>query len=168
MKKKMPLLIAGIVILALLLVIVFVTNNKKKNIDNPDSNIESNSNIEIQKEAISINYKKYLELRSKAHEKETLAILIINNDDISKTFKEEVLYSFKDLKSKVYEINVTSLKESEYSQVIDDVTKIFKYKKPQITIPTLLVSKKGKIVYKKAGLTYSPEITENLKKNKIG
>lgn len=166
MKKKVIFLVIGIIILVVLAVFL-VINHTKKPSDNPSSNITSNSN-ENQKESISINYKKYLELRSKAHEEETFAIIIVNNDDVSKTFKEEVLYSFKDLKSKVYHIDVTTLKESEYSVIIDDVTKIFKYKKPQITIPTLLVSKKGKIVYKQSGLTYSPDITENLKKNKIG
>ncbi len=166
MKKKVWLLILGIIILAILIVIFVVTKNNKSK-ENPDSNIESNSNVTKTKESISINYKKYLELRSKAFEKDTLAIIIINNDDVSKTFKEEVLYSFRNLKAKVYELDVTDLKESEYSVVIDDVTKIFKYKKPQITIPTLLVSKKGKIVYKQAGLTYSPDIIKNLEKNKI-
>lgn len=168
MKKKVWLLVVGIIILIGLIVLFIVTNKGKKDSKSPESNIEGNTTVIEEKESISINYKKYLELRSKVHEKETFAIIIISDDDISKTLKEETLYSFRELKSKVYEINVTKLKDTEYSGVIDDVTKIFKYKKPQITIPTLLVSKKGKIVYKKAGLVYSPDIIKNLNKNKIG
>ena len=36
------------------------------------------------------------------------------------------------------------------------------YDKPSIVTPTLIVSKKGKIVYKQEGLTYSPDITSHL------
>ena len=107
----------------------------------------------------------------KTEDNETYAILIVDLSDtgknVSNDFKKEVLRSFQNRKSEIYEIDINKLDEVSLSGVITDVTKVMNYKEPSLTTPTLLVSKKGKIVYKQAGLIYSDEITTNLDKNKI-
>lgn len=115
-----------------------------------------------------INYAKYLELRSEAHETETYAILIYNSEDeISQEFLEEVKVAFAERKAVVYILDNKDLKEEEYSGVIDDITKVMKYKNPQIIVPTILVMSKGDIVYKHAGLMYKEELMENLNAKSI-
>ena len=167
-KKNTVLLILGLVVLIVIAVILAIMLDRNTRGDK-DSNSNSNSNIvEPANKTIVIDYKTYQELRSQVHENETFAIVIMkSNDDISNTFKDEILYTFKDRKSKVYELDVDKISETEYSGVISDVTKIMKYEDPSITIPTILISKKGKIVYKHAGLIYSPELSEAIKDSKI-
>lgn len=160
--KKVVAIISIVIVLCLIAVgIIMKTSDKKEE-------KKKEKKEEVKLETIVIDYKNYLELRSEAYENETFAIIIMNTDDsISLDFKKEVLNSFKGLNSKVYELDFNSLSETEYSGVIDDMTKVFKYDKPTIIIPSLIVSKKGKIVYSHAGLIYSPEIKENLDKQKI-
>ena len=170
-KKTTILLVLGLVVLIIIAIFLALTMDKtsKGKQNESNSNEDSNSNIVTnEKDSIVIDYKTYQELRSEVHESETFAIVIMNSEDkISQTFKEEVVYSFREKKAKIYEIDVNKIDELEYSGIIDDVTKIMKYDKPGIVIPTILISKKGKIVYKHAGLIYSPELSEELEKNKI-
>ena len=167
-KKNTIILILGLVVLIVIAIVLAVILDRNTRVPN-DSNSNSNSNEVVQtNDTIVIDYQTYQELRSEVHENETFAIVIMkSNDNISKTFKDEILYTFKDKKSKIYELDVDKISETEYSSVISDVTKIMNYDKPSITIPTLLISKKGKIVYKHAGLIYSPELSDAIKDSKI-
>ena len=130
----------------------------------PKKNNNSNSNNEVKEnDTIIIDYEKYQRLRSEVYENDTFAILIMNSEDeISDTFKKEVLYSFKDRKSLVYEIDEDKLSEVDMSEVIRDITEIQKYDEPTMITPTLLVSKKGKIVLVQEGLIYSTELISML------
>jgi len=115
-----------------------------------------------------IDYEKYLELRSEAHETETYAIVIYNREDeISQIFIEEVKVAFAGRKSVVYMLNKKDLNEKQFSVLIDDVTDVMNYKQPEITIPTIIVMSKGKVVYKHAGLMYKEELMENLNAKSI-
>ncbi len=166
MDKKKLLTIIGVALVIAL--IIFLVINMFAKTETPSKNNEKSNENKEDKQAIAIDYQTYQELRSEVHEKETFAILIMNTDDeVSATFKEEVLYSFKDRKANVYEIYIDKLDDVSQSSIIADVTKIMGYDKPTIMIPTLLVSKYGKIVYKQELLVYSPEIISNLDDNKI-
>lgn len=161
-KKKMLTYILVTIIVG---TIVFLIINNFIGNEEIDENNNSNSNIieTTEKQTIIIDYSMYQELRSEVYENDTFAIVLMNSeDDVSKTFKEEILYSFKDRDSKVYELDTNKLSDSELSGVITDITDIMGYDKPSIVTPTLIVSKKGKIVYKQEGLTYSPDITSHL------
>ena len=110
-----------------------------------------------------IDYEKYLELRSEAHETEIYAILIYDSEEeVSQSFVEEVKISFSGRKSVVYMLDRKTLDEKQFSVVIDDVTDIMEYYQPEITLPTIIVMNKGKIVYKHAGLMYKEELREIL------
>lgn len=162
-KKKIIIYILVTVVVGT--IVFFIINNfiGKEDIDNNDSNSNSNIIETNEKEIITIDYKMYQGLRSEVYENETFAIILMNSDDeVSKTFKDEILYSFKERNSKVYELDMNKLNDVELSGVITDITDIMEYDKPSIVTPTLIVSKKGKIVYKQAGLTYSPDITSHL------
>ena len=137
----------------------------KEDAKNPEI-IEESTVIEAKTE--SINYEKYLELRSEAHETETYAIVIYNSEDeISQIFIEEVKVAFAGRKSVVYMLNKKDLNEKQFSVLIDDVTDVMNYKQPEITIPTIIVMSKGKVVYKHAGLMYKEELMENLNAKSI-
>lgn len=115
-----------------------------------------------------IEYEKYIELRSKAHEKETYAIVIYDSaDDVSLEFVDEVKVAFAGRKSVVYLFDQTKLDETQFSVIIDDVTEVMKYKNPQIIIPTIIVMNKGEVVYSHAGLMYKEELMENLNAKSI-
>lgn len=167
-KKK---IIIGVVSAVVASIAIFISidysvkkMNDKRN-SNSNSNIESNSNsneIEIiTKKAEVIDYDKYEELR--IDKDETFAIIIMKSEDETcNTFKEEVLTTFNNKKSKVYELDVDKLDEEEVSEVISDITDIQHYKEATMITPTMIVSKKGKIVYVQEGLAYSTEINEKL------
>lgn len=150
--------------------IIFLIINNFIGIEEINKNVDSNSNVieTTEKQTIIIDYSMYQELRSEVYENDTFAIVLMNSeDDVSKTFKEEILYSFKERDSKVYELDTNKLNDSELSGVINDITDIMGYDKPSIVTPTLIVSKKGKIVYKQEGLTYSPDIISHLEDEDI-
>ena len=137
----------------------------KEDAKNPEI-VEESTVIEAKTE--DINYEKYLELRSEAHETETYAIVIYNSEDeISQIFIEEVKVSFSGRKSIVYMLDRKDLNEKQFSVLIDDVTDVMNYKQPEITIPTIIVMSKGKVVYKHAGLMYKEELMENLNSKSI-
>ena len=137
----------------------------KEDAKNPEI-IEESTVIEAKTE--NINYEKYLELRSEAHETETYAIVIYNSEDeISQIFIEEVKVAFSGRKSIVYMLDRKDLNEKQFSVLIDDVTDVMNYKQPEITIPTIVVMSKGKVVYKHAGLMYKEELMENLNSKSI-
>lgn len=129
--------------------------------------------IEEEKETIvaiteEIEYEKYIELRSKSHEKETYAIVIYDStDDVSLEFVEEVKVAFSGRKSVVYLFDKEKLDETQFSVIIDDVTEVMEYKNPQIVIPTIMVMSKGDVVYSHAGLMYKEELMENLNAKSI-
>lgn len=115
-----------------------------------------------------IEYEKYIELRSKAHEKETYAIVIYDKtEDVSLEFIEEVKVAFAGRKTVVYLFDKSVLDETQFSVVIDDVTEVMKYKNPQIIVPTIIVMNKGDVVYSHAGLMYKEELMENLNAKSI-
>lgn len=165
MKKSLMLatitIVSGIIIY--LCIDLFVGLKHEK------TNSNSNSNNEIKtQDTIIIDYEMYQKLRSEIHEEDTFAILIMDSsDDISSTFKEEVLYSFKGRKSLIYEIDIDKLSDVDMSSVINDISGIQKYKEPTIITPTLLVSKEGKIVIVQEGLRYSNELITMLDKESI-
>ncbi len=173
MSKKTLILIILAIIVAGLAAFVVVNKDSLFPKKEPEVKEEEPSNTEKteDKKTTVIDYKKYQELRSGLKDDETYAILIVDLSDtgknVSNDFKKEVLRSFQNRKSEIYEIDINKLDEVSLSGVITDVTKVMNYKEPSLTTPTLLVSKKGKIVYKQAGLIYSDEITTNLDKNKI-
>lgn len=167
MKKFLTFLIITVVVGSIVFLIInnFVSKDdisgKNKKSNNQDSNIS-------EKDTVVIDYKMYQELRSEVHENETFAILIMDKDDeISNTFKGEVLYSFNDRNCTVYELDVDKLSDVEQSSLINDITDIMDYKKPTLVMPTLIVSKKGDIVYKQDGLKYSADLIEDLNKKEI-
>lgn len=164
---KKSLILASITIISGL--IIYFIINIFIEIKEPKKNINSNSNEEIiEKDTISIDYEMYQKLRSEVYENETFAILIMDSsDEVSQTFKEEILYSFKNRKSLVYEVNIDKLNDVDMSSIIDDITDIQKYDEPTIITPTLLISKKGKIVLVQEGLRYSTELIPMLDDKEI-
>lgn len=159
-KIGIMLLITAIVGAVIFLIVNnFIGKDDKKKQNPSDPNTSS--------DIITIDYQTYQELRSKVHDGETFGILISDDTDASKTFREEVIYSFQDRKSKLYEIKYSELTEVEQSGVIADVSNLKEYNPPEIKLPTLLVSKQGKVVYINELLAYSPEIIAGLDKNKI-
>ena len=151
--------------------IVFLIINNFYGEEPKNNSEESNSNSNVlkkEKEIIKIDFSKYQELRSEVYNDEVFAIVIMKSDDkVCDSFRQEILYSFKDLKTDIYEIDIDSLDEVSSSAIISDITKLMKYEKPTLIVPTLIVSKKGKIVYIQEGLAYSNEIIDNLNKNEI-
>ena len=174
-KKKMiiSVLVALLASVAIFISIDSFVNKKiNDNKSNSNSNITSNSNSNdlniITKKTEVIDFKKYQELRSDMYGSEVFAIVIMKSDDkVSNTFKDEVLNSFNKRKCNVYELDIDKLNEKEVSEVITDITKIQKYKEPTMITPTMIVSKKGKIVYVQEGLIYASELNENLDKHEI-
>ncbi len=165
MSKKKVLIYILVTLIGGTIVFLIINNFiGKEDIEPNNSNSNTSNVVETKgKETIVIDYSMYQELRSEIYEDDTFAIILMNSEDeVSKTFKEEILYSFKDRNSKVYELDTNKLNDTELSSVITDITDIMGYDKPTIVTPTLIVSKKGKIVYKQAGLTYSPDITSHL------
>ncbi len=153
-------LIALVIATSILLVLIINDKNISKK--------EGQKDIENKIDTISIDYAIYQELRSEIHENETYGIIIMYGDnDVCKEFKKEVLISFENRKSKVYELDLNKLTDVEVSGVISDITKLMKYDKPTMVTPTLLIMKNGKVVIKQEGLTYNPDITKLLDKNKI-
>ena len=137
----------------------------KEDANNPIVVEESN---ELETIMENVNYTKYVELRSEAHETESYAIVIYDSEEpVSNEFVEEVKVSFAGRKSTVYLLDTKELNAEEYSTVIDDVTKVMKYKEPQIIVPTIIVMNKGNIVYKHAGFIYKEELMENLNSKSI-
>ena len=136
------------------------------------SNIEEKSNSNIDTSKIeSIDFKKYQEYMSEMYDDESFVIAIMSseNDDIKSicdTYRNELAYSFKDKKIKVYEIDTAKLDEKELSIVISDVSKVMKYDKPSLVTPTLLISKKGKVKGYE-GLKYSTDLKKIIEDNKI-
>jgi hypothetical protein len=119
-------------------------------------------------ETVEVDYSIYQKLRSEVYENETFAIIIINSKDkVNLKFRDEVLKSFEGRKSKIYELDTKKLTDAEMSGVINDITKVMEYDEPTIILPTLLVSKKGKIVYKKEGLEYSSTLIKELDSQEI-
>lgn len=159
--KKIIFFIVTTLLLGTIIYLIIAKEDSKK------TEIVEESKIS---EAITedIDYEKYLELRSEAHETETYAILIYDGEEeVSQIFVEEVKISFAGRKSVVYMLDRDDLNEKQFSVVIDDVTDIMKYKQPEITIPTIIVMSKGKVVYKHAGLMYKEELMENLNAKSI-
>ena len=156
LKLALITIISGLIIYFLIICYMDLKQPKKNN--------NSNSNNEVKEnDTIIIDYEKYQKLRSEVYENDTFAILIMNSEDeISDTFKKEVLYSFKDRKSLVYEIDEDKLSEVDMSGVIRDITEIQKSDEPTMITPTLLVSKKGKIVLVQEGLIYSTDLISML------
>lgn len=160
-KKKIIFFIVTTVLLGTLTFLV-IRNTEKKQIENEMSNKEEEPEV---KDAIveSIDYDKYIELRSKAHDAETYAILIWDSEEeVSRNFLEEVKAAFQNRTSKVYTIDKKEMSKEHYSGIIDDVTEIMKYKKPEITVPTLIVMAKGNVLYTRVGLMYRDELREHL------
>lgn len=174
-KKKLGTIVGSAFVIALIIFLLFrnfvdkeETKKDKTNEEETKEEKKEEKEEPTNSDTIVIDYKTYQELRSEVYENETFGILIMDsNDEASLKFKEEIIYSFKDRKAKVYEIDTSQLNDVDMSSLIADVTKIMKYKEPTLMTPTLLVSKKGKIVYKQELLVYSPEIIKNLDKNKI-
>lgn len=115
-----------------------------------------------------IDYAKYLELRSKAHETETYAIIIWNStDNVSTEYLKEIEIAFENRTSVVYLLDRSKLSDADFSRVIDDATEIMKYKAPTIIIPMTILMSKGEIVYKHTGLMYKEELIDNLNAKSI-
>ena len=156
MKKALTFLIVTIVVGT----IIFLIINNFVGKEELGKNSKKSNNLEEIDNSVVIDYKMY--------ENETFAIMIMKKDDeISNNFKREILYSFKNRKTTVYEIDVNELSKVEQSGLTNDITEIMSYDEPTIVIPSLIISKKGKIVYKQAGLKYSTDLIEDLDKNKI-
>lgn len=139
---------------------LIVRNLEKKNTPEPQEQPE-----EKQEEAKTedIDYEKYLELRSLAHETETYAIIIYsNNDQVSKDYLDDVKAAFVNRKSMIYLLDMDKLTEEDYSRVIDDVTAISKHDKPELTVPATIIMSKGTIVYSHEGIILKEELMNTL------
>ncbi len=160
-KKKILFFIVTTLLLGTMTFLI-IRNTEKKEIE---KELEKDSNEPEVTEAIveTISYEKYMELRSKAHDTETYAILIWNSkEEVSVNFLEEVKGAFQNRTSVVYTIDIDELSKEDYSGVIDDVTEIMSYKKPEITVPTLIVMAKGNVLYTRAGFMYKEELRDHL------
>lgn len=165
-KKKIIFFIVTTVLLGTLTFLV-IRNTENKQMKKETSNQNEESEIT---EAIveSIDYEKYLDLRSKAHDTETYAILIWNSEDeISRNFLEEVKGAFQNRTSKVYTLDAKGMSKENYSGVIDDVSGIMKYKKPELTVPTLIVMAKGNVLYTRVGFMYKEELRDHLNSKSV-
>lgn len=139
-----------------------IINNMSK--DNDDIVIDENKAATIE----DIDYAKYLELRSKAHENVTYAIIIWNStEEVSNNYLKEIKIAFENRESIVYLLDRTKLSDADFSRVIDDVTEIMKYKDPTIIIPMTIIMSKGEIIYKHTGLMYKEELIEKLNAKSI-
>ncbi len=160
-KKKILFFIVTTLLLGTITFLV-IRNTEKKQIEQ-EMGQESNDPEVTEAVVEEINYEKYLELRSKAHDSETYAILIWNSDEeVSRNFLEEVKGAFQNRTSIVYTIDTKGLSKEDYSGVIDDVTTVMKYKKPELTVPTLIVMAKGDILYTRVGFMYKEELRDHL------
>ncbi len=137
-----------------------------RNMDKGDADVDTNENPESEvTEAVTekINYEKYIELRSKAHDAETYAIVLYAGDEeISNNYLEEVKQAFVNRKAVVYLLDTSTLNDEELSGVIDDVTGVMKYKEPEFTAPTTIIMSKGSVVYSQAGFVYKEVLMDNL------
>ena len=98
----------------------------------------------------------------------TFAILICESKDkVKNKFKNEVIKSFEDRISVVYEIDINTLTDAELSGVISDITGIMDYDKTTLVTPTLIVIKKGDIVIKQEGLIYREQLNKKLDSKNI-
>lgn len=160
-KKKILFFIVTTILLGTIAFLIIRNTEKKEYEKNSSNEVEQPETKEAIVEAI--NYEKYLELRSKAHETETYAILIWHSEEeVSRNFLEQVKGAFQNRTSKVYTIDVKELSKENYSGIIDDVTAIMKYKNPELTNPTLLIMTKGNILYTHVGFMYKEELMEHL------
>lgn len=160
-KKKILFFIVTTLLLGTITFLI-IRNTEKKQVE---KEIEQESKDPEVIEAVieAVDYKKYLELRSKAHDSETYAILIWNSDEeVSRNFLEEVKGAFQNRTSIVYTLDIKGLSKEDYSGVIDDVTAIMKYKKPELTVPTLIVMTKGDVLYTRVGFMYKEELRDHL------
>ena len=160
-KKKIIFFIVTTLLLGTITFLVIRTTEKKE-FQQENSNQEEEPEV---KDAVieNIDYEKYLELRSKAHDTETYAILIWNSEEeVSRNFLEEVKGAFQNRTSVVYTLDIKGLSKGNYSGIIDDITAIMKYKKPELTVPTLIVMAKGDILYTRAGFMYKEELRDHL------
>lgn len=165
MKKVLTCTIITIVVGTIIFLIINNFIGKEETIDNSNSNSNIVTN---EKDTVLIDFEMYQKLRSEVYENETFAILIMNSEDeVSTTFREEVLYSFKERSCLVYEIDTDKLSDVEFSELIRDVSDIQNYDEPTIMTPTLLISKKGKVVLVQEGLKYSNELIPKLDENEI-
>jgi len=164
MKKKIIFFIVTTLILGTLTFLI-IRNTEKKEIEkeyNPDGTEVVEAKVE------SIDYDKYMELRSKAHDTESYAILIWNStEEISIKFLEEVKKAFQNRTSVVYTIDLKEVSKENNSRIIDDVSGIMKYKNPTLIVPTILVMTKGDIVYSRAGFMYMEELRDHLNSKSV-
>lgn len=115
-----------------------------------------------------IDYEKYMELRSKAHETESYAILIWNSsENVSKQYMNEIIVAFENRKSIIYTIDFNKLNKEDLSRVIDDVVAIMGYQNVTIIIPTTIIMSKGEVVYSHTGLKFKEELIDNLNAKSI-
>lgn len=165
-KKKILFFIVTTLLLGTITFLI-IRNTEKKAIEKENEQNEQEPQV-VEAVVENINYEKYLELRSKAHDTETYALLIWNSkEEISRNFLEEVKGAFQNRTSVVYTIDIKDLSKEDYSRVIDDVTDIMKYKKPEITVPTLIVMAKGNVLYKRAGFMYKEELRDHLNSKSV-
>lgn len=140
-----------------------IINNLNK--ENGIVDIENKSTEAIVEE---IDYEKYMELRSKAHETENYAILIWNSsENVSKQYMDEIIVAFENRKSIIYTMDFNKLNREDLSRVIDDVAAIMGYQNVTIIIPTTIIMSKGEVVYSHAGLKFKEELIDNLNAKSI-
>ncbi len=163
-KKKIIFFIITTLILGTIVFLIIRNTDGNPVKSEDDSNIAEKNNAVLE----DIDYEKYLELRSLAHEQETYAIVIWSStEEVSINYVNEVKGAFANRKSVVYLLDTTKLNEGDKSRVIDDVTTILKYKEPGLIIPTILVMSKGEVVYSHDGFIYKEELMENLNAKSI-
>ena len=141
-----------------------------RNMDNKETPEEKGDDEPAVTEAKmeEIDYEKYMELRSQAHETETYALLLWDSSqEVSTNFYKEVKGAFQNKKSVVYTLDVKGLSEEDFSRVIDDATDVMKYKTPTFVAPTIFIMSKGQIVYKHDGFIYKEELMDNLNAKSI-
>lgn len=159
MKKKIIFFIVTTLILGTMTFLIIRNAEKKE----AEKNVGPGGSEVTEAIVENINYDKYMELRSKAHDSESYAILIWNStEEVSINFLEEVKKAFQNRTSVVYLMDLKDISKENYSRIIDDITEVMKYKKPELTVPTLLVMTKGDIVYSRVGFMYMEELRDHL------
>ena len=157
-KKKILFFIVTTVLLGTITFLI-VRNMENKNTSNSEEVEEPKAEAKTE----DINYEKYLELRSLAHEAETYAIVIHSgSDQVSKDYLKDVKSAFTGKKATVYLLDVDKLTEEDYSRVIDDMTEISKHEKPELTVPATIIMSKGAVIYSHEGLILKEELMNTL------
>ena len=107
-----------------------------------------------------IEYNTYLKLKNS---KDTYALLFTkNNDKTTNELEKEIYDSFKNRKTKIYEVNFDRISDKFYSYFLSDINIIRNTNDNVINIPTLVICKNGEFEYINEGYIESNKLIKEL------